>query len=107
MLAGWLPVWLGVIVILVGAAVYTGGELAGGPVFSATAAEAAPDHLRGRYLGLFQLCWGIGGAITPLAFTWLLAHGQTTLWWVLAVVALAGRRTSRRCPACSPRRGCA
>jgi len=38
--------------------------------------------------GLFQLSWGIGGAVTPIAFTWLLAHGQTTLWWVLALVAL-------------------
>ena len=87
--AGWLPVWLAVVVMLVGAAVYTGGELVGGPVFSATAAEAAPDHLRGRYLGLFQLSWGIGGAVTPVAYTWLLARGETTLWWVLALVALA------------------
>ena len=84
--------------MLVGAAVYTFGELTGGPVFSATAAEAAPDHLRGRYLGLFQLSWGIGGAVTPVAFTWLLAHGQTTLWWVLARHrASPARRTSRRC----------
>ena len=104
-LAGWLPVWLAVVVILVGAAVYTGGELAGGPVFSATAAEAAPDHLRGRYLGLFQLCWGIGGAITPLAFTWLLAHGQTTLWWVLAVVALAGAAYLQTLPRVLPAAG--
>lgn len=88
-LAGWLPVWLAVVVMLVGAAVYTGGELVGGPVFSATAAEAAPDHLRGRYLGLFQLSWGIGGAVTPVAFTFLLAQGQATLWWVLVLVALA------------------
>lgn len=86
--AGWLPVWLAVVVMLVGAVVYTGGELTGGPVFSATAAEAAPDHLRGRYLGLFQLSWGLGGAVTPVAYTWLLAHGQTTVWWVLALVAL-------------------
>jgi MFS family permease len=87
--AGFLPVWLAVVVMLAGAAVYTGGELVGGPVFSATAAEAAPDHLRGRYLGLFQLSWGIGAAVTPIGFTWLLAHGQTTLWWVLVGVALA------------------
>ena len=86
--AGWLPVWLAVVVMLVGGAVYTFGELTGGPVFSATAAEAAPDHLRGRYLGLFQLSWGIGGAVAPVTFTWLLAHGQTTLWWVLAVFAV-------------------
>ncbi len=86
--AGWLPVWLAVVVVLVGAAIYTFGELTGGPVLSATAAEAAPDHLRGRYLGLFQLSWALGGAITPVTFTWLLAHGQTTLWWVLALLAL-------------------
>ena len=49
-----------IVVMLVGAAIYTCFELTGGPVFSATAAEAAPDHLRGRYLGLFQLSWGIG-----------------------------------------------
>ena len=90
--------------MLVGAAVYTGGELIGGPVFSATAAEAAPDHLRGRYLGLFQLSWGIGGAVTPIAFTWLLAHGQTTLWWVLAWWRWPRRRTSRRCRASLPGR---
>jgi MFS family permease len=104
-LAGWLPVWLAVAVMLVGAAVYTFGELTGGPVFSATAAEAAPDHLRGRYLGLFQLSWGIGGAVTPAAFTWLLAHGQTTLWWVLALVAMASAAYLQRLPRVLPAAG--
>lgn len=103
--AGWLPVWLAVVVMLVGAAVYTGGELTGGPVFSAAAAEAAPDHLRGRYLGLFQLSWGIGGAVTPVAFTWLLAHGQRTLWWVLALVALASAAYLQRLPRVLPAAG--
>lgn len=91
--------------MLVGAAVYTFGELTGGPVFSATAAEAAPDHLRGRYLGLFQLSWGIGGAVTPVAFTWLLAHGQTTLWWVLALVAVASGAYLQRLPRVLPAAG--
>lgn len=103
--AGWLPVWLAVVVMLVGAAVYTGGELTGGPVFSATAAEAAPDHLRGRYLGLFQLSWGVAGAVTPLAFTWLLAQGQTTLWWVLTLVALASAAYLQRLPRVLPAAG--
>jgi MFS family permease len=103
--AGWLPVWLGVAVMLVGAAVYTGGELIGGPVFSATAAEAAPDHLRGRYLGLFQLGWGLGGAVAPVAFTWLLAHGPTTLWWVLAVIALASAAYLQTLPRVLPASG--
>ncbi|MCY7399716.1 MAG: MFS transporter [Nocardioides sp.] len=104
-LAGWLPVWLAVVVMLAGAAVYTGGELVGGPVFSATAAEAAPDHLRGRYLSLFQLSWGIGGAVTPLAFTWLLSHGDATLWWVLGLVGLAGAAYLRTLPRVLPAAG--
>ncbi|MBD3913426.1 MFS transporter [Nocardioides hwasunensis] len=103
--AGWLPVWLAVLVMLVGAAVYTGGELVGGPVFSATAAEAAPDHLRGRYLGLFQLSWGLGGAVAPLTFTWLLEHGQVTIWWVLALIGLAGAAYLQRLPRVLPSSG--
>jgi MFS family permease len=103
--AGWLPVWLAVALMLVGAAVYTLGELIGGPVLSATAAEAAPDHLRGRYLGLFQLSWGIGGAITPLAFTWLLDRGPTTLWWVLMLVAVVSAAYLQRLPRVLPSAG--
>jgi MFS family permease len=103
--AGWLPVWLAIVVMLVGAAVYTAGELTGGPVFSATAAEAAPDHLRGRYLGLFQLSWGVGGAVTPVVFTWLLARGQNALWWVLALVALASAAYLQRLPRVLPAAG--
>jgi MFS family permease len=103
--AGWLPVWLAIAVMLVGAAIYTAGELTGGPVFSATAAEAAPDHLRGRYLGLFQLGWGLGGAVTPVAFTWLLAHGTTTIWWVLTLVALASAVYLQRLPRVLPAAG--
>jgi MFS family permease len=103
--AGWLPLWLAVAVMLIGAAVYTGGELAGGPVFSATAAEAAPDHLRGRYLGLFQLSWGVGGAVTPVAFTWLLAHGATTVWWVLIAIAFASAAYLQTLPRILPAAG--
>ncbi len=100
--AGWLPVWLAIAVMLVGVTVYTVGELTGGPVLSATAAEAAPDHLRGRYLGLFQLSWALGGAVAPVTFTWLLAHGPTTLWWVLALIALASAAYLQTLPRVMP-----
>ena len=53
--------------VLVGSAVYTLGELLGGPVLAALAAEAAPDHLRGRYLSLIQLAWNLTGTIAPVA----------------------------------------
>lgn len=104
-LAGLLPVWLAVVVMLVGAFVYTGGELAGGPVFSATAAEAAPDHLRGRYLGLVQLVWGMGGAVAPVAYTWLLEHGTYTIWAALGLVALVGAAWSLALPRALPTAG--
>ncbi|GAA4109927.1 MFS transporter [Knoellia locipacati] len=104
-LAGVLPVWIAVLAMLLGAMVYTGGELAGGPVFSATAAEAAPDHLRGRYLGLVQLVWGLGGAVAPVAYTWLLEHGTYTIWAVLGLVAVLGAALSTRLPRALPTAG--
>ena len=41
--ADLVPVAAGVVVVLVGAVVYTLGELIAGPVLGALAAEAAPD----------------------------------------------------------------
>ena len=84
-----LQVWLAkAITVVVASAVYTCGELTGGPVLSAVAAEAAPDHLRGRYLSLFQLSWAVGGVLAPAAYTFLLDHGRDTLWLVLLGVAV-------------------
>ncbi len=103
--AGWLPVWLAVVTMLVGAAVYTTGELAGTPVYSATAAEAAPDHIRGRYLGLVQLVWGVGGTLTPIVFTLLLDRGATTIWWALSAVAVVGAAYTLRLPRTLPTAG--
>ena len=79
-----------VVVVLVGSVVYTLGELTGGPVTAALEAEAAPDHLRGRYLSLIQLAWNISGAVAPVAFAWLLEGGATPLWCVLLGLALVG-----------------
>ena len=57
LLASELSVWVATVVVVVGCMVYTLAELMGGPVLSALAAEAAPEHLRGRYLSLIQLAW--------------------------------------------------
>jgi MFS family permease len=103
--AGVLPVWVAVVAMLLGALVYTGGELVGGPVFAATAAEAAPDHLRGRYLGLVQLVWGVGGAVAPVAYTWLLGHGTYTIWAVLGLVAVLGGAYALTLPRTLPTAG--
>jgi MFS family permease len=104
-LAGVLPVGLAVVAMLLGAVLYTGGELVGGPVFAATAAEAAPDHLRGRYLGLVQLVWGLGGAVAPVAYTSLLEHGTFTIWLVLGLVAVLAAAYSSTLPRVLPTAG--
>jgi MFS family permease len=81
---------LGVAVVLVGSVIYTLGELTGGPVTSALAAEAAPDHLRGRYLSMIQLAWSVSGTIAPVTFAWLLDRGETPLWVALLGLTLVG-----------------
>lgn len=88
--AGTLPVVLATAVLLAGSIVYTGGELLGGPVLGALGAEAAPEHLRGRYLSLMQLAWTISGAAAPVAFAWLLDRGESPIWLALVGVSVAG-----------------
>jgi MFS family permease len=88
--ASWLSTALAVLVVLVGSAVYTFGEMLGGPVHGALSAEAAPEHLRGRYLSLIQLAWNLASTIGPFGFAWLLARGPDSIWVAMLAVALAG-----------------
>ncbi|WP_237089410.1 MFS transporter [Nocardioides dokdonensis] len=96
LLAGALPVAFAVVALLLGSVVYTAGELLGGPVHGALSAEAAPDHLRGRYLSLVQLAWNVAGAVAPVSFAWLLERGVWPIWAVLGVVALVGAAVAVR-----------
>ena len=70
--------------LLLGSVVYTAGELLGGPVHGALSAEAAPEHLRGRYLSLIQLAWNVAGVLAPVSFAWLLDRGAWPIWVALA-----------------------
>ncbi len=78
------------VVVLLGAVVLTLGEVTGGPVHAALAAEAAPDHLRGRYLSLIQLAWNVAGTVAPVSFAWLLDRGASMIWLVLTTMSLGG-----------------
>src|SRR6478736_4668133 len=88
--ASRLSIALATVVVLVGAVVYTAGEVLGGPVHGALSAEAAPEHLRGRYLSLIQLAWNLAGTISPVAFAWLLDRGTAPIWFGLTAVAAVG-----------------
>ena len=96
--ASFLVLWgaapLGVVaattVVLVGAVVYTVGELVAGPVLTTLAAESPPPALRGRYVATYQLSWNVATGVAPLLYAWLLAQGSGTAWLSLTAIALLG-----------------
>ena len=84
------------VALLLGSVVYTFGELLGGPVHGALSAEAAPEHLRGRYLSLVQLSWNVAATVAPISFAWLLARGEWPIWAALSGVAVVGALVALR-----------
>ena len=88
--ASVVPVAAAVVVMVLGGIVYTLAELTGGPVLGALSAEAAPAHLRGRYVSLVQLAWNASSTVAPVSFAWLLERGASPLWWVMLALAAAG-----------------
>ena len=80
----------------VGSVVYTFGELTRRPgARPRCGAEAAPEHLRGRYLSLIQLAWNLAGTVAPVTFAWLLDRGASPIWLALIALRLVGARARR------------
>jgi len=88
--AGALDTNVAIAVVLGAAVVYTLGEMAGGPVLAALAAESPPVHLRGRYLAFYQLSWNAASAVAPVLYLSLLNLGHLEPWAVLSGLALFG-----------------
>jgi len=52
--------------------------------------DIAPDHVRGRYLAIYGLSWGIATTVAPLGATQILTHaGPAVLWLTCCATALA------------------
>ncbi len=77
-------------VVLLGAVVYTLGELVAGPVLTTLAAESPPPALRGRYVATYQLSWNVATGVAPLLYAWLLDRGSGAAWLGLTGIALLG-----------------
>jgi MFS family permease len=103
--AASLPVVLASVVVVLGTVVYTLAELMGGPVLGAMAADASPEHLRGRYLSMIQLAWNLSSTVAPLLFAWLLGAGTSPLWLVMLVVAAAASLVAVRLGSVLPQAG--
>jgi MFS family permease len=70
--------------------VWTMGEIGFAAVIGAVFADLAPVDLRGRYLGLSGMAFGVGTVVGPLAGTNALEHlGPTTTWIGCAVLGVA------------------
>jgi MFS family permease len=75
--------------------VWTMGEIGFAAVVGAVLADLAPVDLRGRYLGLAGMAFGVGAVIGPVLGTNALQHLGATMTWLmcalLGVVLLAGQ----------------
>jgi MFS family permease len=64
-------------------AVYTLASMIAGTMSVALAAASSSAQTLGRSMALFELAWGIAGAIAPGMFAWLNAAGPSCVWIVL------------------------
>lgn len=78
------------VIVVAGTLVYTVGELLVSPITATLGVEAAPEHMRGRYLSLNQLALSLATALSPAVYTLLLARGPSATWLSLATLALVG-----------------
>jgi MFS family permease len=88
---GFVSVYLAFLAAML---VITVGEMIVVPISSALVARFAPADMRGRYIAIAGLSWGIPSAIGPLAAGIILDNYNPNLVWyaagVLAAVAAAG-----------------
>lgn len=72
--------------------VWTVGEIFQAGLFPSIVSDLAPGHLRGRYMGLFGLSFGVSAMLAPVLGTQMLAHGGETGLWLAAgnVMLLSG-----------------
>jgi MFS family permease len=74
--------------LLLTVAVWTLGEMIAAPVGYAYVADIAPEHLRGRYQGIYGFFWGTGSVTGPAIGAWLLAQSVTGFWLLCGVLGL-------------------
>lgn len=70
--------------------IFTLGEMVAIPLTSAFVANLAPPHLRGRYMGVFGLNWGLALIIAPGLGLHLLALNPAVLWLGCGASAMLG-----------------
>ncbi|MFC9281125.1 MFS transporter [Streptomyces collinus] len=85
---GWAPAWAAVVGLFVGMLLYNLAETVATPFSEDLSVSLAPEHLRGRYLAVYQLSWTFGQTVAPLMLTVLLDLGAGWPWLFLMALAL-------------------
>lgn len=88
---GTLPVLPGraaIAGLLIAMVLYTMAEILSSPTASELSVVMAPEHLQGRYLGVYQLSWSVGGAVAPALLTALLEGGASLPWAFLTAISV-------------------
>lgn len=83
-----LPGWAVIAGLLIAMVLYTVAEMLGSPPTSELSVVLAPEQLRGRYLGVYQLSWSVGSAVAPALLTALLAGGAVLPWLFLTAISV-------------------
>jgi len=64
-------------------AILTIGEMVLAPEGTALVARFAPEHMRGRYMGMFGFTWGIAFAVGPLAAGYIMdLYDPRWVWYI-------------------------
>jgi predicted MFS family arabinose efflux permease len=74
-------------------AVMTAGEIISMSVSMAYAASLAPEHLRGRYMGLYGLTWALALTVGPGLGLWTFSRHPAVLWVGCALLGAVGAAT--------------
>src|SRR2546422_2398061 len=95
--------------LVVTVAIWTAGEMIGAPVGYAYVADGAPEHMRGRYQGLYGVCWSSGTVTAPAIGAFFVVRAPTPFWAacgalgvVSALLVVAARPRSGRRRASTP-----
>jgi MFS family permease len=70
-------------------AFWTLGEMVGAPVSYAYVADLAPEHMRGRYQGIYGIAWSSGTVTGPALGTFLFARWEAEFWALCAGLGVA------------------
>lgn len=77
-------------VFVVGTVVWSLAEIVGGPTIFAYPPQAAPDALRGRYIGAAQAMFGLGSAVGPVMGVAVWSAFGRSVWVGCGLFSLVG-----------------